>query len=714
MTQQPDFLRIRCKITKARFLVDTGSTISILHAENYPPDNENDTAMTLQCANKGKITSRGTKTMKIDIGFGEVEHKFQCFANITEQILGRDFCAAHKLIIDFKEEKIDRPEREKVESQQLSKILSCNNINNTLKPEYQDITSLDKRVVDIIYTYPKPIDLNTVALERNPHFKFYIELKDDKPIRTKMRPVPIAMQEGVDKLLKDLERRNIIEPVYDASEWILPTRYVMKRDKTYRLTLDLRALNRKALKFDYNLPSLFSFQERLHNMKFISKIDLCSGYYLMALDERVQHIFTFQSRSATYRLKRAPMGQTSSSSHFQRFMDHLFRDLDSNVLVYIDDILCFTETEKQHTELLRKVFRILHNNNMVISIKKSQFYQSEVEFLGFRLTQQGILPTDEHIRQVTKFKLPEDMYELRKILGIFNFSRRFLAHASTYTAPLTKLLEKGPKRKKIKWTEEAKESFYKCRDKINEWTSLAYYNPKSELILYTDSSNAAAAGALFQKDPETGDMNALGFCSQTYSETQKKWCIFHKEFYSVLYTIQHFRLYLYGRHFKVYCDNTCVIQAFKRKDPLLSPQIEKILDKCLQYDMEIEYIPSHLNVVADNLSRLLTINNVICPVPKLDYNKIGKEQTKDEKLQQFMENPQGTNLKLETRELTTDQKIIGDTSTGRFRVYVPEKCTQKVWQFIHNWTHSGIKRTTVSIKRDFVWPGMDAQIKLYT
>ena len=155
--------------------------------------------------------------MKINIGFGEVHHEFQCFNNISEQILGRDFCEKQNLFIDFKNNKIGpfqenlntkTPEENEHHKQDL--LLQCNSISPSLQPEYQDISRLDKRVVEIIYNYPKPIDLTTVALERNPHFKFYVELEDYTPIRTKMRPIPISIQPAVNQLLEDLEKRNII------------------------------------------------------------------------------------------------------------------------------------------------------------------------------------------------------------------------------------------------------------------------------------------------------------------------------------------------------------------------------------------------------------------------------------------------------------------------------------------------------------------------
>ena len=155
------------------------------------------------------------------------------------------------------------------------------------------------------------------------------------------------------------------------------------------------------------------------------------------------------------------------------------------------------------------------------------------------------------------------------------------------------------------------------------------------------------------------------------------------------------------------------MQAFKRKDPQLSPRIEKILDDCLQYDIEVEYIASELNVVADSLSRLTT-NAIINPIPKIDYEKIGKAQEEDEQLQEFIKNPGKTKLKLIKRTLTTNQDLYGDNATGHFRTYVPKKMTMMVWKYVHDWTHSGIRRTINSIKRDFVWPMMEKDIKLYT
>lgn len=680
------------------FLIDSGSSTStIIQASEYQPDD----GLTLQTANGQAMQSEGITELCIDIcNLGPIKHTFQIFPAIKENIIGQDFLRTHGIVIDFHKEQITKTSQERTM------------YRPKLKPDLQDLQNIDHRVRQIIINYKKIYDLNTIALDPPHNLKFSVELTDETPIRIKTRPIPISMRPEALKLLRKYEQLNIIERVY-TSEWILPTRFVEKANKKeLRLCLDLRRINSVSKTFDYPLPNLFTFQERLRGTKFISKIDLKSGYYLMAIKKESKKYFVFSTMAGLFALNRLPMGHRNSASYFQMLIDSIFGDMQDSVITYLDDLLLYSRTETAHKETLNEVFRRLNDNNLIINVAKSEFFRSSTEFLGMHVSTEGIKPAQKHLEKVANFHKPRTKKEMKQFLGLFNFNRKFFHAASHYTAPLSDLLDGKNKKRELVWNTEAEKAFDKFKTYIKTHSQLTYFNQNADLILYTDASSLALSGALFQD--EEGRESPLGFCSKTLDATEKSWSIFELEMAAIKFSIHHFRIYLYGRPFQVRCDNSNVVNTFKKKVVDLSPRATRMYDFIVMQSPEISYIKTTHNKVADYLTR--TNATFRLTIPQLDYSKIAEEQKEDTQLQQYLNNPNSTGLQLVQRELENDIKITGDMNEkGRFRTYVPRKARLRVFRFMHDSAgHAGIKRGKKIIKESFIWPYADRDITTFT
>ncbi|GFV25523.1 hypothetical protein TNCV_1147931 [Trichonephila clavipes] len=140
-------------------------------------------------------------------------------------------------------------------------------------------------------------------------------------------------------------------------------------------------------------------------------------------------------------------GLCNASSTFQRFIDEVTRDLPF-VYAFVDDLLVASDNEPQHLEHLEILFSKLKEYGLCINVEKCQFGQSTIEFLGFKLSGEGIEPLPDRVKCILEFPQPTTLTQLRRYLGIFNFYRRCIPKAADILEPLVKFLEGHKNRKK--------------------------------------------------------------------------------------------------------------------------------------------------------------------------------------------------------------------------------------------------------------------------
>lgn len=157
-------------------------------------------------------------------------------------------------------------------------------------------------------------------------------------------------------------------------------------------------------------------------------------------------------------------GLRNAAQTFQRFMDEVLRDLPF-CYGYLDDILVFSTDIHQHKQHLRQLYDWLTKYGVLLNTSKCIFGQTEVKFLGYKVSFSGIQPLDSKIQAIQEFPVPKTVKELRRFLGMLNFYRRFFPEAAAKQAPLNRLLS-GPKVKgshPITTTPELLEAFNICK-----------------------------------------------------------------------------------------------------------------------------------------------------------------------------------------------------------------------------------------------------------
>ena len=200
------------------------------------------------------------------------------------------------------------------------------------------------------------------------------------------------------------------------------------------MCIDYRALNKLTIHDKYPLPRTDELLDKIKGANLFSSLDLTSGYHQIRIHPDDVPKTAFTAAGEPYEFRVMPFGLTNAPATFQRCMNSLFKHLPF-VAVYLDDRLIFSKTAEEHLEHLRQVRQILKESKLYCKLKKCEFNQTELRFVGHVVGAKGIRPDPERLSTVTGWPAPHDIHELRNFLGFTNYFRKFLRGYSQRTHP---------------------------------------------------------------------------------------------------------------------------------------------------------------------------------------------------------------------------------------------------------------------------------------
>ena len=326
-----------------------------------------------------------------------------------------------------------------------------------------------------------------------------------------------------------------------TSPWGAPVLFVKKRDGSLRLCVDYRELNKVTIRNKYPLPRIDDLFDQLRGASFFSKIDLRSGYHQLRIREEDVSKTAFLSRYGSYEFWVMPFGLTNAPAVFMDLMNRVFRDfLDQFVIVFIDDILVYSQTEEEHAEHLRQVLQTLRQNELYAKYEKCGFWLKEVQFLGHIISDRGISVDPGKVSAVREWGQPTTPTEIRSFLGLAGYYRRFIRGFSKIAGPLTHLTRKGVP---FIWSDACQLAFDELKDKLTSAPVLALPRPGVEYLVYTDASLQGLGGVLQQES------QAIAYASRKLKPHEKNYPTHDLELAAVVFALRIWRHYLWGRSF---------------------------------------------------------------------------------------------------------------------------------------------------------------------
>ncbi|MCO5586458.1 hypothetical protein L7F22_040398 [Adiantum nelumboides] len=205
---------------------------------------------------------------------------------------------------------------------------------------------------------------------------------------------------------------------------------VQKKDGSWRMCIDYRALNKITMKNKFSIPHIDDVLDRLQGASFSSKIDLKSGYHQIRVNPADVPKTAFRTTFGLYEFLVMPFGLTNALATFNRMMDRIFWPLRHCVGTFSDDMIVFSKSKAEHMEHLRAVFEMLRKERLVVNGKKSEFFMEEIRFLGHIVLKDGVRMDPAKIKAIQNWPEPINIHEVHSFLGLCSYYRRFIRFTS--------------------------------------------------------------------------------------------------------------------------------------------------------------------------------------------------------------------------------------------------------------------------------------------
>lgn len=608
------YINLRTTIGSFPFLIDTGANINLIspklayaYGKTKPYD--------FKANNITSANGCFSATSAIDINFFEPKIDFQAqfllhkFHPFFHGIIGTSILKALNAKIDFSNDFLTLqkgherliipishycPGKEEPSS---NLTFRTTHLNQTEKDKLESILNSNKEV------FHEPDSKLTCATK----VECSINTTDDTPVHQRVYPYPAAYTDEVNKQIEKLLADGIIRPSrspWTSPVWIVPKKTDASGIKKFRMVIDYRKINEKTVSDRYSMPEIGYVIGQLKGQKYFSTLDLASGFHQIRMKESDIEKTAFSINNGKYEFTRMPFGLKNAPATFQRAIDDILREHIGKICyVYIDDVIVFGRTLEEHLKNLAIILRTLNEAGLKIQMDKSEFLHTEVEFLGYVISSEGVKPNEKKIETIKIFPEPKSIKEIRSFLGMMGYYRRFVKDFAKIAKPLTNLLrgEGVHSNKKISLSIDQKTCFEKMKTILTSSDVLIYPDYNKPFLLTTDASDYAIGAVLSQG--EIGRDKPIHFASRTLSKTEEKYSVPEKEMLAIFWALQTFRNYLYGSQIKILTDHQPLTFSLSPKNT--NAKLKRWKSYLEEHDYKIEYKPGKSNVVADALSRII-------------------------------------------------------------------------------------------------------------
>lgn len=381
-----------------------------------------------------------------------------------------------------------------------------------------------------------------------------------KPIKQPPRRVPLAFAEAEKECITQLEKQRVIRK--STSPWASPIVLVRKKNGKVRPCVDYRRLNAVTEPDAFPLPRIQDCLDSVAGSAIFSTFDLISGYQQIPMKESDIPKTAFVTKYGLYEFLTMPFGLMNAGARFQRLMEIVLQGLQwQSCLVYLDDIIEFSKDFPQHIEGIRQVLDKIQGAGLKLKPEKCHLFCPKATFLGHIVSEEGIQPNGENIRKILEWPTPQNVTEVRQILGLGSYYRRFVPNFAEIMRPLIDLTKKN---KEFIWSESCEQTFKKLKQILTEPDILAYpLNDDGQFILDTDASDYAIGAVLSQV--QNGREKVIFYGSRALNKSERNYCITDKELLALKNFIEYYRQYLLRRKFKVRTDHRALIWLFRTK-----------------------------------------------------------------------------------------------------------------------------------------------------
>ena len=318
--------------------------------------------------------------------------------------------------------------------------------------------------------YDNIISKNSGDIGKTMLVEMEIDTRNHPPIASKPYTLPLKHYNWVQREIETLERAGIIER--SISPWASPVVIVPKKSTPgepprRRMCIDYRRINKlqpEVTKADGRkgcislipLPKIDELYAKLKGYKVFSSLYLRSGYYHIGLKDSAKPKSAFVLSSlGKYQFNRVPFGLAQAPAYFQKLINDVLKGCNF-VMGYLDDIIIYSRSEKEHLEHLEEIFTRLKAAGLKLKLEKCCFFKKHIQYLGHLILADGIQPLPEKLESIAKMPPPRNPKEVKQFLGLVGYYRKFISRFADISRVLTHLTKKDVE---FKWTNECENCF---------------------------------------------------------------------------------------------------------------------------------------------------------------------------------------------------------------------------------------------------------------
>ena len=559
-----------------------------------------------------------------------------------------------------------------------------------------------------------------------------IKLQHDRPIHTKQFKIPLPHQEIIQEFVEEMLDRKLIE--VSRSRYNSPIFCVKKKNGSWRPVVDLRAINQATVEDFYSIRDIKSCIDEIgrENSTVFSSMDLSKGFFQQNLAEESRPYTSFTVPGlGSFQFTVSCFGSHGAPSSFSYLMTEVLRNLQ-HLISFIDDVLAHTRNHEKQILTLDTCFERLREYNLKLSLDKSTFGASETEYLGFKITDKGILPGTDKTKAVKEFQPPKTVKQIRQFVGLASFFRDHIKDFSRISGYLTALTRKTSEWKGGELPEQALTAFRRLQHLLVNEPVIAYARNDLPFKLYCDASMgtvernghkiSGGLGAVLTQVHEDGKERVVGYASRKLKTHEENYPAYLLELLAVTFGCEHYHHYLYGqKKFIVYSDH----RPLSKLNKVHTKTQGRLREMLLEYNYEIVYRPGEDQEAADFLSRnaLDEIQTEDAKERNLDFEDYSKTEILEHQnndnmcrdIQKFMKGEtsemDGVKIGILRRYEGTfsqdEDGILWKQEEGRSKLLIaPRKFSNQIIKQAHDSPvggHRDLEKTMERIKRVYWW-----------
>lgn len=499
-----------------------------------------------------------------------------------------------------------------VVDEQVSSI-DANNVNNTPDTKVRDeilsqvhmntekmTTSESEMLRNLISEYADVFQTKNGPRGRYTKIEHSIRTGDHVPIKCRPYRQPPHVQAEIRKQVNQMLDDGLIRE--STSSWCFPVIMTPKPDNTLRFCVDFRLCNQIVERDNFPLPNIDDALDSLGTgkPKYFSTLDLASGYWQIGVEEESKNKTAFITQDGLYEFNVMPMGLSNAPATFQRAMQEVLRGLHWKfVLIYLDDVIVFSNSFHEHLDHLRQVFQRLREAGLKLKPSKCTFGQQQVRYLGHIVNEDGIETDPDKIKVVRDYPVPTNVKEVRRYLGFIGYYRKYVKDYCKIAEPLTKLTRKDVS---FIWSQECSEAFEILKQKLLQPPILAY--PRfdgTKFILQTDASTKGLGFILAQK--QDGEEKVICYGGRALHNSERNYTTTELEALAVVEGIKKYSPYLqHSVKFLIVTDHCALKWLFGQKRT--TGRLARWILKLQSYNYDVIHVRGRNNSNADAISRM--------------------------------------------------------------------------------------------------------------